>query len=102
MITLHQYAKKWGMNASPFCLKIELILRLFDFQFDIVDDMPKVKSPKGKLPVIEDNGKVVADSEFILDYLQEKYGKSLNAGLTDYEKGICYAYKKMIGSIYIG
>ena len=73
MITLHQYAKKWGMNASPFCLKIELILRLFDFQFDIVDDMPKVKSPKGKLPVIEDNGKVVADSEFILDNIPIRF-----------------------------
>lgn len=96
MITLYQYSPKWGFNSSPFCLKIELMLRLYDMPFEIVDDFTKWKSPKGKLPTIEDEGAVIADSEFILEYLETKYGKSLNAGLTDYEKGICYAYKKMI------
>lgn len=96
MITLYQYSPKWGINASPFCLKIELTLRLFDMPFEVVSDMQKIKSPKNKLPVIDDEGTLVADSEFILDYLEKTYGKSLNAGLSDYQKSISYAYKKML------
>jgi hypothetical protein len=28
MIELHQFDPVWGVNASPFCLKIEACLRL--------------------------------------------------------------------------
>ena len=34
-------------------------------------------SPKGKFPYIEDNGKKIADSSFILAYLRATYGDKL-------------------------
>jgi glutathione S-transferase len=102
MIKLYQYNKHWGINASPFCLKIEKTLEVFKLPFESSDpfretnEVEKVTLPKGKLPYIADDGKVISDSEFILDYLYIKYGKSLNDNITKYEKAVAYAFKKMI------
>jgi glutathione S-transferase len=54
------------------------------------------KAPKGKLPYIEDNGKIIADSSFILKYLKETYGDTLDDDLSKSDKAIAHAFIKMI------
>ena len=69
MLTLYQFEPALGLpNTSPFCMKLETYLRMtgLDYQVDTSADVRK--APKGKLPYIEDQGKIIPDSNFILDY----------------------------------
>ncbi len=96
MIKLYQFAPAWGLpNPSSFCFKVETYLRMANLPYEIVlGDL--TKAPKGKLPYIEDNGKVIADSNFILDYLKSTYGNPLDAHLTQSETAIALAMKRLI------
>ena len=52
-------------------------------------------SAKQKIPWITYNGEDVADSQFCIEYLNEKFGVDLNAHLTEEEKAIARAFQKM-------
>ncbi len=71
MIKLFQYPKAWGVNISPFTLKLEAWLKLSKIDYRIVEQRSPGKAPKGKLPFIEDeDGTRVADSTLIIDHLK--------------------------------
>jgi glutathione S-transferase len=89
MIKLHQFAPAFGLpNASPFCMKLETYLRMVGLPFELVNSGDVLKAPKGKLPVIDDDGTVVADTTFIIEYLKTKYGDPLDAALTPLEEDL--------------
>ncbi len=82
MITLHQFPPALGLpNASPFCLKLELYLRMAGLSYRNAYTLELHKAPKGKLPWIDDDGTAVADSGLIIDYLKTKYGDPLDGRL---------------------
>jgi glutathione S-transferase len=74
MITLYQ------LEISPFCDKIRRVLHLKKVPYRVVD-VPLLETattyrrvnPIGKVPCIDDGGRVVADSTEIARYLDEKY-----------------------------
>ena len=71
MIQLHQYPPMFGIpNPSPFCLKLETWLRMAKLPYEVVRVVDPRKDPKGKVPWIEDQGRTIADSAFIIDYLK--------------------------------
>jgi glutathione S-transferase len=81
MLELHQYAPKFGLlNASPFCMKVEVFLRLAGLPYRTVVALP-LRQPKGKLPVLRDGATVVADSEAILAWLQATHGATMPPAL---------------------
>ncbi|WED42104.1 glutathione S-transferase family protein [Legionella cardiaca] len=89
MIILYQFPGVWGLpNASPFCLKIETYLRMAEIPYEIRFVMNPKKAPKGKLPFIKIDDKVIPDSEFIIDYLVSKFGDPLDRNLTKEEKAL--------------
>lgn len=96
MIQLFQYKPRFGMNSSPFCLKIELVLKILNIPFEIIDDYSKASPPKGKLPYIKDGDKIISDSYFILKYINETYQKDLDQKLLADQKAFSYAFIKMI------
>jgi glutathione S-transferase len=98
MIKLYKFGPVGDVcDASPFCVKVEAYLRLRGLPYETFSGAHYLrKAPKGKLPYIEDNGKVIADSGFILQYLKETYGDTLDAGLSDSDKAIAHAFTKMI------
>jgi glutathione S-transferase len=53
------------------------------------------KAPKGKLPYIEDDGLIVADSTFIRFHIEKKYGFDFDAGLTPEQRAAAWAIEKM-------
>lgn len=84
MITLYQFAPACGLpNASPFCMKVETYLRLAGLAYETARVDNPGKAPKGKLPYISDNGRIVCDSRLIIHYLKEKYGDPLGEGLSE-------------------
>ncbi len=89
MIKLYQFAPAFGLpNMSPFCMKVETYLRMTGLPYACPRGADLFKSPKGKLPYIEDNSKIVADSTFIIDYLKASYGDPLDAMLTPRQRAL--------------
>jgi glutathione S-transferase len=98
MITLYKFGPLGDVcDGSPFCVKVEAYLRMVNLPYETLSGAHYLrKAPKGKLPYIDDNGKIIADSSFILNYLKETYGDSLDGGLNPEEKAIAHAFIKMI------
>lgn len=99
MIKLFQFEPAFGLpNASPFCMKLETYLRMAGLPFEMppftVRDLQR--APKGKLPYIEDNGRTIADSTFIVDHLKATYGDKLDAWLTREQAAVALAFQRLI------
>lgn len=97
MIKLYQFPQRKSLpNMSTFCMKVETYLRMVKLPFEIVVVMDPSKAPKGKLPYLTDGEVVVADSGFIIDYLKEKYGDSLDQHLSTQEKAEALAWRRLM------
>ena len=72
MIKLYKFGPIGDIcDPSPFCVKVEAYLRMTNQPYETVSGAQYLrKAPKRKLPYIEDNGKIIADSSFILNYLK--------------------------------
>lgn len=97
MIKLYQFPPCWGLpNLSPFCMKLETYLRMTGLPFEIVSVTNPRKSPKGKLPIIKDNGVIKTDSGLIIDYLKETYGDTLDEHLSPLQKAQALAWRRLM------
>lgn len=97
MIKLYQFPTGFSLpNASPFCMKLETYLRMAKLPFEIVVIQDPRKAPKGKLPFIEDNGKKIADSQLIIEYLKKEYGDVVDAHLTPEQNAIATSLQRML------
>jgi glutathione S-transferase len=95
MITLYKFTPAWGLpDVSPFCTKAETYLRMAGWQYESkVGDSRK--APKGKLPYIEHEGRKVCDSTAIIDYLEARAVKPMDAGLSARDKAVSVAMQAM-------
>jgi glutathione S-transferase len=73
-------------NISPFCLKTEMLLTDLGLPFEMTELADPRKAPKGKLPFLYDGDTCIADSELIVEYLDEKTGGRVYAGMTPQQK----------------
>ncbi len=97
MIQLYQFAPAFGLpNASSFCLKLETYLRMANIPFESVYGMDMGKTPKGKMPYIVDGDKKIGDSSFVIDYLKQTYGDTLDANLSVVDRAISLAMTRLI------
>jgi len=97
MIELHQFAPSYDLpNASPFCMKVETLLRMADLPYELVVVRNPTSLPKGKAPIIVDGDTTVADSTFIAKYLETTYGVDFNAALTDTQKATAHMIQVML------
>jgi glutathione S-transferase len=97
MLKLYQFAPIENLpNASPFCMKLEMYLRLAKIPYEIVITPRPSQAPKGKLPFIEDNGKTIGDSKFIIAYLKKQYGDPLDGHLTNEQQALALAIQCLL------
>lgn len=95
MITLYGFGPGFGLpDPSPFVTKTELLLKMAGLAYRIDTDGFR-KAPKGKLPYIDDDGEIVADSTFIRWHLEKKHGIDFDRGLTREQKAVAWAFEKM-------
>ena len=96
MIKLYTFPAAFGLrNVSPFCLKVEMALVHLKLDFEIEELFDPRKAPKGKLPYIEVDGKIIADSELIFEYLDEISQGGLYGDLTPLERAHGTAFVRM-------
>lgn len=95
MITLYTFGPYFGLpDASPFVVKAMLLLKWAGLDYR-VDTSGFRKAPKSKLPYINDNGQIVADSTFIRFHIEERHGHDFDQGLSPRDKAIGWAVEKM-------
>lgn len=97
MITLYTTPPLWGLpSISPSCMKLETWLRMAKLPYKTNIELNFVLAPKGKIPFIEYQGKLIGDSTLIIEMLKEKEGIDLDEGLTATERSISLAFRRML------
>lgn len=88
MISLYGFGEAFGVpDASPFVLKVDTYMRMAGIEFEYRNHFSNLqRSPKGKLPFIQDGDQRVADSGFILRYLEQTYDVQLDTHLTPVQR----------------
>lgn len=82
MIRLYQFPAGFDVpNVSPFCLKLETFMRLAGVQYQVRALRDPRKAPKGKLPYIDFDGELIADSAIIQRVLTERLHLELDQHL---------------------
>ena len=96
MITVHQFPPAWGLPNASVLHEGRNLSRMAGLPYQVARGADIRKAPKGKLPVIEDNGKVVPDSGFIVDYLKAAHGDPLDGRLTPAERAVALAVRRLM------
>ncbi|MDX2144899.1 MAG: glutathione S-transferase family protein [Rhodospirillaceae bacterium] len=96
-IVLHQFAPMFGLpNPSPFCIKLETYLRMAGLNYTIAVVKGAPKSPTGKAPYIELDGKMLCDSGLIIEHLEKTNGHPVDGKLTLAERAVSLAFQRMM------
>lgn len=95
-IRLHQFPRVWGRNISPFTLKLETWLQLAGIPYQVIEVKNPRKGPKGKVPFIEDGGRVMGDSSLIIEHLSRSRGIDLDAGLDRAARADQLAFQRLL------
>jgi glutathione S-transferase len=99
MITLYTSLALWGLpSISPACLELETWLRMAKLSYNpVIVTADNVElAPKGKVPFIDYQGQLVGDANLIIEMLKQKEGIDLDASLSDTERSISLAFRRML------
>ncbi|CAI79192.1 CaDmium Responsive [Caenorhabditis elegans] len=73
-VYLYQFRRlKNCPNMSPFCMKIEIICRIYGIPYEVVIENAKLRSRSGTLPFIELNEEHISDSDLIEIRLRQHF-----------------------------
>lgn len=96
IVKLYQFSSAWGLpNPSPFCMKLETYLRMAEIPYEIVPNADIRKAPKGKMPYIMHNGKILGDSGLIIEYLKSVFPDQLDKDLSISKKALALAITRL-------
>ncbi len=97
MLTVYEFPGAWGVpTVSPFCLKLTTWLRMAGVEHRTEKLSDPRKGPKGKLPFIEEEGEILADSGRIIEHLTRKHGVELDAHLDAEQRAQAHALRRMV------
>ena len=95
MTTLYGWGPMFDCpSPSPYVMKTEIQLQMLGVEFNrAIADLDAVS--KHKAPYVEDDGKIIQDSNFIRAHFETKLGRSLLDGLTRREQALSWALERM-------
>ena len=98
LITPYTIGPPFGLtDPNPFVTKAEVLLKMAGMPYRTDSSMAAFrKAPKGKLPYLDDNGAIVADSTFIRWHIEKKYGIDFDAAYDGRERATAWAVEKML------
>lgn len=97
MIKLITFRPAFGLpDPSPFVVKAMMLLKMAGLPYEVERASNPARGPKGKLPAIEDGGRLIGDSELIRWHIEQTYGFDFDRGLNPLERAHAHAYARMI------
>lgn len=88
-ITLVQFPRRLGVaNPSPFCVKLELWLKLAGIDYVVKEQVMPGSSPKKKIPYVIIDGHEMGDSTLVIEHLTKARGIDLDKGLSERERAL--------------
>jgi glutathione S-transferase len=94
VIILYTFGPAFGLpDPSPFVTKAEVLIKMSGLPYR-TDTTGFRKAPKGKLPYIDDDATIVADSTFIRMHLERKYRIDFDQGLSPADRAAAWAFEK--------
>lgn len=96
VVVLHQFLPGTTVpNTSPFALKLETFLRMAGITY-VIDNQQPQNARTNKCPWITINGKDMADSELIIDFLTKHFRPSLLEDLSPADKALGRAVQHLL------
>ncbi len=98
MITLASFGPAFGhFDLSPFVVKTAVQLTMAGLPFETVTGFEAYrKAPRGKLPYIVDDGRLITDSDVIERHISSKYGFDFYAGYGAVARAKAHAVQQMV------
>jgi glutathione S-transferase len=101
MIKFYKFKPCFNLtDPSPFCVKVETFLKMAELPYEPITINDPRKGPKGKLPYIEDDTQIIADSFLILEYLIQKYCPDRDQTLSPAQSALGYHINKTLEEHY--
>jgi glutathione S-transferase len=93
--------RPWGTpNMSPFCCKLETYLRLTEIPYRTESQGTMRAAPKGKIPWVALDGKLVGDSQLVIAELERRLAaegkRPLDAGLAGRDAAIAHVVRRAL------
>ncbi|MCF6766106.1 glutathione S-transferase family protein [Thiotrichales bacterium 19S3-7] len=97
MMKLYQFPPIDNMpNLSPFCMKLESYLKAMEIPYQVIETFDPRKSPTGKIPFVEIDVHMIADSGLIISRLEAQSNSPMQAKLTTTEKATSLAFMRLM------
>jgi len=103
MIRVYKFGPAFGLpDASPFVVKLETYLRMTGQPYEPVTGDVR-KAPRRQLPYVDIDGKIMADSTAIVEYLESSRAEKIDARLDAKRRAVATAFKSMLEEhLYFG
>ncbi len=82
-------------NLSPFGTKLETYLRMAGWAYESRPADFR-RAPKGKIPYVSIDGELLGDSQLIIEELERRRGKPMDAHLTDLQRATGHALRRTL------
>lgn len=99
MIKLSLFQKAWDLvDINPYGLTVDAFLRMVSLDYSIAYSLNTSAAPRSESPYIIDEGKIIGDSNLIIDHIKQKYQISIDDDLTSHQNGISLCLQRMLES----
>jgi glutathione S-transferase len=96
MIKLYKFGPAFGLpDASPFVMKLETYLRISGQKYEANNGDVR-KAPRKQMPFVEVDGKVVPDSQAVINMLEGSREPKLDAHLDAGQRAVAIALRSML------
>ena len=90
----------WGLpNLSPFGTKLATYLRIAGWPYE-TRPADFRRAPKGKIPYVQLDGKLLGDSQLIIEELERRRGGSMDTALTANQRATGHAVQRMLDEAF--
>jgi len=101
VLTLYSYPELYGVaDNNGYGLKVFAFLRLAGVPFKHEHIFDASAAPRQQLPYIDDDGKIVGDSDTIIAHVTSKYRVTMDAGLTAAQRDTDHLLTRMLDDLY--